>query len=65
VTATFVTVMRIFIRGCFINKLMNMSQLQKFKGISNAQKSQRSIADCSAFARERLVMWEICLQMTL
>jgi hypothetical protein len=42
-----------------------MSQLQKFKSISNAQKSQRGIVDCSAFARERLVMWEICLQMTL
>jgi hypothetical protein len=65
VTATFVTVMRIFIRGCFINKLMNISKLQKFKGISNSEKSQRSIVDCSAFAREWLVMWEICIQMTL
>jgi len=38
VTATFVAVMSIFIRGCFIDKLINMSQLQKFKGISNVQK---------------------------
>jgi hypothetical protein len=37
VAATFVTVMTVVIRGCFIDKLISMSQLQKFKGISNAQ----------------------------